>query len=100
MCDSVACEGHASLSGVSPRASLHTRCHSGSWRSAVVSLRSIPHGPLHNDRTQRIAGIDQVNFQRVNDAAAVESFTQQQGAGIAGRSVAVQLDVDGLIAGG
>ncbi len=49
---------------------------------------------------QRVASIDQIVFQRLNHAAVVEGFTQQQGAAVAGGALAAELDTDRTVARG
>jgi len=47
---------------------------------------------------QRVASIDQIVFQRLDYAAVVEGFTQQQGAAVAGGALAAQLNTDRAVA--
>lgn len=68
------------------------------------------HGALQHDGAEltgqgvsdalRVAPIDQIVFQRVNDTAVVEGFTQQQGTAVAGSARAAHLDTDRAVARG
>ena len=49
---------------------------------------------------QRVALVDQVVLERLDHAAVVEGFTQQQSAAVAGGALAAQLDTDRAVAGG